>query len=68
MMPDDTTISVSVPLFIRLLEYAREDAKDDLSLHDIAEHAIRLHRLGIEVLDMHNYDELVATETHHEEQ
>lgn len=32
------TIKVSVPLFVRLLEYAREDAKNDMSLHFIAEY------------------------------
>ena len=31
------TIKLSVPLFIRLLEYAREDAKTDMDLHFIAE-------------------------------
>jgi hypothetical protein len=32
MNPKDT-ITVDVPLFIRLLEYAREDAKTDMDLH-----------------------------------
>lgn len=30
-------ITVDVPLFIRLLEYAREDAQTDMDLHNVAE-------------------------------
>jgi hypothetical protein len=33
-------IKVDVPLFIRLLEYAREDAQTDMDLHDVAENII----------------------------
>lgn len=43
MNPKDK-ITVDVPLFIRLLEYAREDAKDDMDLHRVAENAIELSR------------------------
>lgn len=32
-----TVIRVDIPLFIRLLEHAREEAKNDIELHDIAE-------------------------------
>jgi len=31
------TITMDVPLFIRMLEYAREDAKTDIDLHDVTE-------------------------------
>ena len=41
MNPQDT-ITVDVPLFIRLLEYAREDAQTDMDLHDLADRAIKL--------------------------
>lgn len=34
------TITMDVPLFIRLLEYAREDAKTDMDLHNLAEKVI----------------------------
>ena len=51
-------ISVNVPLFIRLLEYAREDAKTDLALHNVAENAIRLMKSG-QYLDMDDYSELI---------
>jgi hypothetical protein len=51
-------ISVDVPLFIRLLEYSREDAKTDMDLHDVAENIIRLSAEG-EPLTMANYDDIV---------
>lgn len=39
-------IKIDVPLFIRLLELAREDVKDDADLHDIAEAVIKLSQDG----------------------
>ncbi len=36
------TVSVDVPLLIRLLEYAREDAQTDMDLHHVAERMIAL--------------------------
>ena len=33
------TIKITAPLFIRLMEYAREDAKTDMDLHFVAEYA-----------------------------
>ena len=59
MNPRDT-ISVDVPLFIRLLEYAREDAKTDMDLHNVAENIIDLSEEG-EVLTMDNYNAIVGT-------
>ena len=56
--PKDT-ITVDVPLFIRLLEYAKEDANTDMDLHDLAERAISLSTEG-EVLGMESYDSLVV--------
>lgn len=53
------TICVDVPLFIRLLEYAREDAKDDLDLHYVAEKAIAAHISGVSTLGMSNYNSLI---------
>lgn len=53
------TITMDVPLFIRLLEYAREDAQDDMDLHDLAEKAIAgTKQQGI--LSMDDYDMLVG--------
>jgi hypothetical protein len=52
-------ITVDVPLFIRLLEYAREDAKTDMDLHDVAEKAVEASETG-KTLTMADYDGLVA--------
>jgi membrane protein required for beta-lactamase induction len=52
-------ITVDVPLFIRLLEYAREDAKTDMDLHNVAEKAIAASETG-KTLTMAEYDSLVA--------
>jgi hypothetical protein len=59
MNPKDT-ITVDVPLFIRLLEYAREDAQTDMDLHDVADNIIDLSEEG-EVLTMNNYNAIVGT-------
>ena len=53
-------ITVDVPLFIRLLEYAREDAKTDVDLHNVAEKAVMLSENGA-TLTMANYDALVSS-------
>ena len=58
MNPKDI-ISVDVPLFIRLLEYAREDAQTDMDLHDVAEIAISLSETG-KTLTMNDYDMIVG--------
>jgi hypothetical protein len=52
-------ISVDVPLFIRMLEFAREDASTDMDLHDLAQKAIKMSGKG-EPLTMMHYDELVS--------
>jgi hypothetical protein len=39
-------IKLDVPLFIRLLELAREDVKQDADLHDVAEAVIQLSQQG----------------------
>jgi hypothetical protein len=54
------TITMDVPLFIRMLEYAREDAQEDVDLHDVTEKAIALGKeRGI--LQMDDYNEIVGT-------
>lgn len=35
-------VTIDIPLFVRLLEYAKEDAKTDMDLHFVAEKAIAL--------------------------
>jgi membrane protein required for beta-lactamase induction len=52
-------ITLDVPLFIRLLEYARENAKTDMDLHNVAEKAVAASETG-KTLTMANYDGLVA--------
>jgi hypothetical protein len=54
-------IMMDVPLFIRMLEYAREDASTDMDLHDVAEKAIAMSAEG-GVLSMDNYEDLVGGE------
>jgi hypothetical protein len=53
------TITMDVPLFIRMLEYAREDAQEDVDLHDVTEKA---NLLGKErgILQMEDYNEIVG--------
>jgi len=60
MNPQDT-ITVDVPLFIRLLEYAREDAQTDMDLHDLADRAIKLGLDG-KTLNMQHYNALMGDE------
>ena len=55
-------ITVDVPLFIRLLEYAREDAKTDMDLHKVTENILSLSEEG-STLTMDQYDEIVKNET-----
>lgn len=50
-------IKVDVPLFLRLLELAREDVKQDADLHDIAEIVTKLSQDG--PVTMQNYQEIV---------
>jgi len=58
MNPKDL-ITVDVPLFIRLLEYAREDASQDVDLHDVTEKAVELNK-DMDVLTMDSYDSIVG--------
>jgi hypothetical protein len=45
-------------LFIRLLEYAKEDAKTDVDLHTATENALALSETG-KTLTMDDYDTIV---------
>jgi hypothetical protein len=51
-------IKLDVPTFLRLLELAREDVKDDADLHDVAEIVTRLSKDG--VVTMNKYKEILA--------
>jgi len=52
-------IKMDVPLFLRMLEYAREDAKTDMDLHDVTEMATSLSGGG-KTLTMSDYDTIVG--------
>jgi hypothetical protein len=53
------TITMDIPLFLRMLEYSREDASQDMDLHDVTEKA---NSLGKEkgILSMEDYDDIVG--------
>jgi hypothetical protein len=55
--PTDKLI-LDIPLFIRLLEYAKEDAKTDVDLHTATENALALSETG-KTLTMDDYDTIV---------
>jgi tRNA threonylcarbamoyladenosine modification (KEOPS) complex Cgi121 subunit len=59
-------VTLDIPLFIRLLEYAREDAKTDMDLHNVAEKAIAASETG-KTLIMADYDSLVANNSQDQE-
>jgi tRNA threonylcarbamoyladenosine modification (KEOPS) complex Cgi121 subunit len=59
-------VTIDIPLFIRLLEYAREDAKTDMDLHNVAEKAIAASETG-KTLTMADYDSLVANNSQDQE-
>lgn len=60
---DDTdpvdTVTLDIPLLIRLLEYSREDAKTDMDLHNVTEKLIELSKTT-DVLSMDKYDAIVG--------
>jgi len=59
---EEDVIKLNVPLMIRLLEYAREDANHDVDLHLMAENLIELSEEG-DVLEMKDYPEIVKIES-----
>jgi hypothetical protein len=54
------TVKLDVPLLIRLLEFAKEDAADDMALHDLAEKLVAGCQRG-RTLTMKDYDNLVPS-------
>jgi len=50
-------VKLDVPLFIRLLELAREDVKQDADLHDLAEAVIKISQDRVATMD--DYDQIV---------
>lgn len=53
------TVTLDIPLFIRLLEYSKEDAQTDMDLHDVAEKAIALNK-SKEMLSMEDYNTIIG--------
>ena len=53
---DPSAVSMTIPLMIRLMEYAREDAKSDIDLHTLAERMLEAD----DVLSMSDYGRLVG--------
>lgn len=48
------TVTMDIPLLIRVLEYAREDAKTDMDLHKVVENLIAMRGKGALSMDMYN--------------
>lgn len=57
--PQDV-VQMDVPFLIRALEYAREDARDDMDIHNRIERMIDMTRAG-QVLDMEDYEAVFGT-------
>ena len=53
------TITMDIPLFLRMLEFAREDASQDMDLHDVTEKANLLTK-DRGILSMNDYNEIVG--------
>jgi hypothetical protein len=53
------SVSLDIPLLIRIVEYAREDAQDDMALHHIVDKLIELSQSG-KTLTMDQYDAIVG--------
>ena len=52
-------VRVDVPLLIKLLEYAREEASSDLDLHILASKMLAISENGGRVLTIDDYHELM---------
>ncbi len=52
------TVTLDVPLLLRMLEYAKEDAKTDMDLHDVTERMIAMAKSG--TLSMQHYNDIVG--------
>jgi hypothetical protein len=51
-------VTMDIPLLLRVLEYAKEDAKTDMDLHDVTENLIDLSKSG-QTLSMKDYESVV---------
>ncbi len=55
------SVTLDVPLLIRLLEHAREDIKSDADLHRVVERILEQSKSGVAVLGMDQYDAIANT-------
>jgi hypothetical protein len=55
----NSTINLSIPLLLRIMEYAKEDAKTDMDLHFATENMIQLAKTK-ESLHMGDYESIVS--------
>ena len=53
------TVTMDIPLLLRMMEFAREDAQEDMDLHDVAERMIAMSKDG--PLSMDDYDSIVGS-------
>jgi hypothetical protein len=53
------TVTMDIPLLLRMMEYAREEAHEDMDLHDVAERMIAMSKDG--PLSMDDYDSIVGS-------
>ena len=58
-MTTELVLRLNVPLLLRLLEYAREDANSDLDLHFLVENLVK-HSDPHNHLTMKDYEQLVV--------
>lgn len=59
-------VTMDVPLLLRVMEFAKEDAKTDMDLHDVAENLIELSSSG-QSLSMKDYENIVNIPTRQEQ-
>jgi hypothetical protein len=58
--PEDK-VTMDIPLLLRVLEYAKEDAKTDMDLHNVTDMLINLSKNG-QTLSMDQYDQIVGNQ------
>jgi hypothetical protein len=65
--PDESNVVMNMALFVRLLEYAREESQSDVDLHVVAENVERLLGEGQKCLSMDDYQQIVPAPEKKEE-
>lgn len=58
---NEDTVTTNIPLLLRILEYAREDAKTDMDLHHVVERLVK-RNAEKQVLSMEDYDFIVGND------